>query len=218
MIIIQSRLDGIPGNIVDPDAVQFASRKVAAVSGDARRALDICRRAVELAETGTDGVASVNGNRSSKKQSNVTIATIMRAINEATSNPIQQHIRDLPVMSKAILIAVMQRLRRSGLVETTVGDVIDEVKHNCGTTRDGRCMFGDSSIDIPGTERDRSGGIGIFDIRSALLDLASAGIVTLESHQTDRPNKVRLAVGTDEILMALKDDAEVRELGINIPV
>ena len=51
MKIIQSRLEGIPGNIVDSDAVQFASRKVAAVSGDARRALDICRRAVEIAES-----------------------------------------------------------------------------------------------------------------------------------------------------------------------
>ncbi|OCT44764.1 Origin recognition complex subunit 1 [Cladophialophora carrionii] len=50
MEIITSRLEGVPGNIVDKDAVQFASRKVAAVSGDARRALDICRRAVEIAE------------------------------------------------------------------------------------------------------------------------------------------------------------------------
>ena len=55
MRIIQSRLEGVPGNIVDPDAVQFASRKVAAVSGDARRALDICRRAVELAESDVQG-------------------------------------------------------------------------------------------------------------------------------------------------------------------
>ncbi|KAI4257638.1 MAG: hypothetical protein L6R42_005532, partial [Xanthoria sp. 1 TBL-2021] len=48
--IISSRLSHVPGHIVDPDAIQFASRKVAAVSGDARRALDICRRAVEIAE------------------------------------------------------------------------------------------------------------------------------------------------------------------------
>ena len=32
------------------EAIQFAARKVAAVSGDARRALDICRRATEIAE------------------------------------------------------------------------------------------------------------------------------------------------------------------------
>ena len=48
--IVTSRLSSIPAQIVDPDAVQFASRKVAAVSGDARRTLDICRRAVEIAE------------------------------------------------------------------------------------------------------------------------------------------------------------------------
>ena len=50
MEIITSRLSNVPGDIVDADAIQFAARKVAAVSGDARRALDICRRAVEIAE------------------------------------------------------------------------------------------------------------------------------------------------------------------------
>lgn len=35
---------------ISADAIGFASRKVASVSGDARRALTICRRAVELAE------------------------------------------------------------------------------------------------------------------------------------------------------------------------
>src|ERR1700741_181022 len=58
MKIIQSRLEGVPGNIVDPDAIQFASRKVAAVSGDARRALDICRRAVEIAEQASDAASA----------------------------------------------------------------------------------------------------------------------------------------------------------------
>ena len=50
MQIISSRLSNVHGNVVQPDAIQFAARKVAAVSGDARRALDICRRAVEIAE------------------------------------------------------------------------------------------------------------------------------------------------------------------------
>ena len=50
MEIIASRLENVSGDIVDKDAVQFAARKVAAVSGDARRALDVCRRAVEIAE------------------------------------------------------------------------------------------------------------------------------------------------------------------------
>lgn len=37
--------------VIDPMAVQFCARKVAAVAGDARKALDVCRRAVEVIET-----------------------------------------------------------------------------------------------------------------------------------------------------------------------
>ena len=36
---------------MDPMAIQFCSRKVAAVHGDARTALDICRAAIELVDT-----------------------------------------------------------------------------------------------------------------------------------------------------------------------
>ena len=46
--IVTSRLRGLP--VFDSDAVQLVSRKVAAVSGDARRCLDVCRRAIEIAE------------------------------------------------------------------------------------------------------------------------------------------------------------------------
>jgi origin recognition complex subunit 1 len=41
MEIITSRLEGL--KCFHPDAIQFAARKVASVSGDARRCLDICR-------------------------------------------------------------------------------------------------------------------------------------------------------------------------------
>lgn len=44
-----SRIMGL--NAFEPDAIQLVSRKVAAVSGDARRCLDICRRAVEIADS-----------------------------------------------------------------------------------------------------------------------------------------------------------------------
>ncbi|CAM8976188.1 unnamed protein product [Rhodiola kirilowii] len=46
--IISTRLMRI--NAFETQAIEFASRKVAAISGDARRALEICRRAAELAD------------------------------------------------------------------------------------------------------------------------------------------------------------------------
>ena len=59
--IVTSRLSSIPAQIVDPDAIQFAARKVAAVSGDARRTLDICRRAVEIAEAEVAAASAEEG-------------------------------------------------------------------------------------------------------------------------------------------------------------
>ncbi|KAJ1848002.1 Origin recognition complex, subunit 1, partial [Coemansia sp. RSA 2703] len=48
MTIVQSRLEGCEA--FDDDAVELCARKISAVSGDARRALDVCRRAVEIVE------------------------------------------------------------------------------------------------------------------------------------------------------------------------
>lgn len=141
MSIIQSRLANVPGNIVHPDAIQFASRKVAAVSGDARRALDICRRAVELAEAASlDASSSIDAppNTPSKTPARaktkaatpptVTIATIKQAIAEATSSPLQQALRALPLAAKLFLAALLARVRRTGVQEALLGDVLDEAR------------------------------------------------------------------------------------------
>ncbi|NXH66852.1 CDC6 protein, partial [Hydrobates tethys] len=49
--ILQERLGQVAGDpVLDDAALQFCARKVSAVSGDARKALDVCRRAVEVVE------------------------------------------------------------------------------------------------------------------------------------------------------------------------
>ena len=49
VVILRERLGSNSELVVDPMAVQFCARKVAAVHGDLRKALGVCRRAVELA-------------------------------------------------------------------------------------------------------------------------------------------------------------------------
>lgn len=159
MQIIQSRLSSVPATLVDPDAIQFASRKVAAVSGDARRAFDICRRAVEIAESEAaefqqhnplldtpskprnkrpphspenpipnppTGAAKQGGPPPPKPKGKVTIATVKQAIAEATSSPLQQHLKSLPLAAKLFLAALLARARRTGIGECALGDVLDE--------------------------------------------------------------------------------------------
>lgn len=222
MKIIQSRLEGVPGDI-DPDAIQFASRKVAAVSGDARRALDICRRAIELAEgdvAGDTATPSKSGSRGDgSRRARVTISTIKRAINEATTNPVQQHLRGLPLTSKLLMAALLLRMRRTGLAETTFGETLDELQqataHSAPTSPAMALMLNG------GASR---GGLGAVQrlasrpsyVHAAALDLVAAGLVNLEAHRAERSSRLRLAIADDEVKMALRDDGELKALGVRV--
>lgn len=226
MKIIQSRLEGVPGGIVEPDAVQFASRKVAAVSGDARRALDICRRAVEMAESEVvipdapptlSRKATVAG-KISASAGKVTIATIRRAINEATSSPLQQHLRCLPLSSKLLLAALLAKIRRTGLGESVLGEIIEEAKRISKMaieTEVLQYLLTDISPNaITNSDKVQSKlAPRVYAMGSAAMELMEAGIIGFESRKGDRIGKIRLCIGEGDVKQALKDDPEARGLG-----
>jgi origin recognition complex subunit 1 len=249
--IIESRLEGIGQVVVEPDAVQFASRKVAAVSGDARRALDICRRAVEIAESDKAAAdqaaleASVEetndetitttiapAKTAMMKKGVVTISTIKRAINEATSTPLAAYLRSLPLASKLFLAALLGRIRRTGLTESTLGDIIDEAArmaalssliplHDILLAPDTfQSMSSTTGASTPG-KRGRAAGkkegkvARLRGMGVAAEELAEAGIVGLEVRRGERVGRVRLGVGEEEIRGALREDEECRGLGFN---
>ena len=245
--IIHSRLSHVPDNIVDPDAIQFASRKVAAVSGDARRCLDICRRAVEIAESESlashnplldtpsksarrkekNAINSKNSASEFLRNGKVTIATIKQAINEATSSPLQQYLKGLPLAAKLFLGALLARARRTGVNECALADVLEEAKrmgvmaaenprindylltaHSTYSSHhdevDGRIKKSANDGRVP-----RTLGMGF-----AAAELADAGVIGLEyARKGDRVGKVRLGVGDEDVKLALRDDVETRGLG-----
>jgi len=273
--IIESRLEGVGQVVVQPDAVQFASRKVAAVSGDARRALDVCRRAVEIAEQDyltsldNDNVSAQAGDvmdidgienvapgtpsktparqpktapadpskviRPAKDKGVVTIATIKRAIAEATSTPLASYLRSLPLSSKIFLAALLARIRRTGISEAVLGDILDEsrrlgIMSQLGPVEavllaqiDGEAGKGWVQGKVgtqgkrgrvavkKGTEKDKAARIK--GLGAAALELAEAGIVGLESRRGERVGRVRLGVGEEDVRGALREDEEGRDLG-----
>ena len=239
MAIIHSRLQDVSGDIVDPDAVQFASRKVAAVSGDARRALDICRRAVEMAEEESrqeddetlpatpsklarrDGIPYYGGRQHKGK---VTINTVKRAINEATTSSLQQHLRGLPLAAKLFLAAILARIRRTGVRETVMGDVMDEAKI-IGQMADGPSIREFLLTESHGPRIQGNGGRRstklpyqaprVLGLAAAAGELMDAGIIGLETRKGDRAGRVRLNVGEDEVRLALKDDPETKGFGFS---
>lgn len=239
MEIISSRLEGVPGNIVDKDAVQFASQKVAAVSGDARRALDICRRAVEIAEqsqqkkdpasANDDEVAASTPSRKGRNQpatidgkdaqqttklARVTIATIRQAINEATSSPIAQHLRSLPLSAKLFLAALLARTRRTGVAESALGEVVVEAKRIADIADNSAIhdfLLVDDAHGKPSSKMPR-----VLALGAAAMELVEAGIVAMETrNRGERAGKVRFKVGEEEVKSALMGDVEVKGLGFN---
>lgn len=255
MTIIQSRLEGIGQVIVESDAVQFASRKVAAVSGDARRALDICRRAVELAEQESlESEAGAKENQDpatpsttpgrqkpsgpAQKKGTVTIATVKRAINEATSTPLAAYLRTLTLPAKLFLAALLAQLRRTGIAESTLADVVDEARklalpsqnatilHNLLEAPPSAAFGSASKSSTPGTpsKRGRPTNVSlqknkpesiarIAGLGFAAQELADAGIIGVEGRHGDRVGRVRLGVSEEDVRGALREDGEVMGLG-----
>lgn len=243
--IIRSRLETVPDNIVEPDAIQFASRKVAAVSGDARRALDICRRAVEITET--ESLAAENPllatpSKSTKRREKVdhdpgkaliekqkvgkvTIATIKKAVNEATSSPLQQYLRSLPLAAKIFLASLLARGRRTGINECMLADIIEEAKNMALMATENPMinnlfLINEAEGQRQDGFRNMSGKTGsvkaprILGMSFAASTLAEAGIIGLEGgRKGERLGRTRLAVGDEEIGAALRGDVEVRGLG-----
>ena len=256
MAIIQSRLEGVGQVLVEPDAIQFASRKVAAVSGDARRALDICRRAVEIAELESfvhapDGKENADPTTPSKtpgrqtaqtamkeKKGIVTIGTIKRAINEATSTPLAAHLRALPLAGKVFLAALLARVRRTGISESTLADVVDEARRlgimaqnrpvedylltpdstpqgpedDLGVVNSGAAKRG-----RPATKKfDVDKAARVLGLAGAAEELAEAGIVGLEARHGNRVGRVRLGVSEEDVRGALREDEASKGLGFGV--
>jgi len=115
--IITSRLKGI--NAFEDQAIEFASRKVAAMSGDARRALEICRRAAEFADYRVKQLQQVGQTPSSESRGNgvVCMGDIEDAIQEVFQAPHIQVMKNCPKFGKIILTAMVHELYRSGLGE-----------------------------------------------------------------------------------------------------
>ncbi|RPA92470.1 P-loop containing nucleoside triphosphate hydrolase protein [Choiromyces venosus 120613-1] len=194
MSIIQSRLEGVPGNIVDPDAVQFASRKVAAVSGDATRALDICRRAVEIVEYSSNKDTDNNQPPSSSSCRKSGAISPSNAIQEATSSPLQMFLKTTSLVSKIFITVLLLRSRRSGIGEGVLRDVLDEAER---------------IVRAQGVaEEELGGGARVAGIKAAVRGLVEAGVVSVEK-KGGGGGRVRFLIGQEEVKAALREDGGV---------
>ncbi|GAB1868508.1 Cell division control protein [Camponotus japonicus] len=143
--IISSRLNQVNANgVFTSSAIQLLAGKVAAISGDIRRALDISRRVVELAES--HQVAQVlrptNDNDTNieplKQEVEVTekpvdlkeVVTILNGVYGGTQN-IDQEQETFPLQQKLLLCSLLLILNKGRNKDVTVGKLHEVYKKVC---------------------------------------------------------------------------------------
>uniref|UniRef100_A0A915B4S4 Origin recognition complex subunit 1 n=3 Tax=Parascaris univalens TaxID=6257 RepID=A0A915B4S4_PARUN len=113
--IIKDRLCGSAA--VEEDAVELASRKVASVSGDLRKALDILRRAAQIAID--------------SKSKRLSMKHVQEAVKEASTTASVELVRSLSVHSELILRAALAEHASSGLDELPFSDLLKQYRLQC---------------------------------------------------------------------------------------
>ncbi|WWD19059.1 hypothetical protein CI109_103517 [Kwoniella shandongensis] len=128
--IVQSRLISHPltpsadPKVLLPDAIGLAAVKMAGTNGDARRVLDACRRAVEVAlenknkplPTTTGGLVPSNGNRPGEPHP-VTAKEMHAVLQAMSSSPVAKFIGGCSIQQKMMLAALVRCVRREGIPE-----------------------------------------------------------------------------------------------------
>eukprot|EP01117_Protostelium_nocturnum_P017122 TRINITY_DN6916_c0_g1_i3.p1 TRINITY_DN6916_c0_g1~~TRINITY_DN6916_c0_g1_i3.p1 ORF type:complete len:339 (-),score=59.59 TRINITY_DN6916_c0_g1_i3:39-1055(-) len=173
--IIHSRLQDI--HAFDMNAIKFAAARVASVSGDARRALELCRRAAILAEE----------EHQEGEEERITTHHVDRGINEMFTSTRTKLLKSLSWLYKLFLCSIIIETRYSGNRESTLKAVANRYslivrKYNLGT------IFSEKLIAIP----------------CEYLDQTKV-IVTGEG--TYGPSqKILLNVSDNDVLFAFEDD------------
>ncbi|KAJ7332722.1 hypothetical protein JRQ81_014902 [Phrynocephalus forsythii] len=172
--IISTRMDYLKA--FEEEAIEFVSRKVAALSGDARRCLDICRRSTEICELADQ-----------KSDSGlVSITHVMKATDEMFSSPYINAIRNASLQEQIFLKATVAEFHRSGLEEATVNQVFHQHVALCRM----------EGLQTP----------TISDIMAIASRLSACRLLLAESSHKYLHMRIRLNVSQDDVMYTLKEE------------
>lgn len=173
--ILVSRLKHLKA--FEDDAIQLVARKVAALSGDARRCLDICRRATEICEFSCQKPGSPGL---------VTIAHLLEAVDEMFSSSYITAIKNSSVLEQSFLRAILAEFHRSGLEEATFQQVYRQHVALCRM----------EGLPYP----------TMSETMAVCSHLGSCRLLLVEPSRNDLLLRVRLNVSQNDVLYALKKE------------
>ncbi|KAL3640857.1 AAA ATPase [Castilleja foliolosa] len=195
--ILQERLKALPYTVFQPQAVELCARRVAAATGDIRKALSVCRSAIEMFEAerrepisdfissslhGT-GVQKVHEMPTNPINNMVRIDHVAAALSKTFKSTVVDTIQSLPRHQQIILCSAV-KLSRIGKKDTTIGELNKCYMDVCKSTL------------IPPA--------GIVELSSMCRVLDDQGILKLGQSRDDKLRRVSLKVDGADIAFALQ--------------
>ncbi|GAM20563.1 hypothetical protein SAMD00019534_037380 [Acytostelium subglobosum LB1] len=178
--IVRSRLEGLEA--FDQDAIQMCAMRVSAVCGDARRALEICRRATIQAEEEYVQKLKQNANERPDK---VMVHHIEQVL-DLFSSPIIDSIKSLSFYEKVFLYSIYKEQRSAGVAESHFGKVYSKLRDFCL----------DKAIIIP-THQEAEWICG---------SLGAGRMILVEEIVTGYDQMIKLNISLEDLLFALGQD------------
>ncbi|KAA0707842.1 Cell division control protein 6 -like protein CDC6-related protein p62(cdc6) [Triplophysa tibetana] len=188
--IVQDRIAQVSGEgLLDAAAVQFCARKVSSVSGDARKALDICRRAVEIVEASDRSKAASEPSTSPKAASRVSVPQVARVLSEVYGDRMAsrggEDGESFPLQQKLLVCCLLLVIRNGKSKDVQLGKLYEVYSKLC--------------------KQRQVGGAGQTECLSLCSLLESRGIFTLKKAKEARMTKISLRIEERDVENALKD-------------
>ncbi|EEF36739.1 cdc6, putative [Ricinus communis] len=185
--ILQERLMALSWTIFHPQALELCARKVAAASGDMRKALCVCRSAVEILEAelkeSTSNMNSFELEKELPDQQIVRIDHMAVALSKAYRSPVVDTIQSLPQHQQVILCSAV-KFFRGGKKDTTIGELNKSYADICKSTM------------IP--------PVGFLEFLNMCTVLNDQGLLKLGQSRDDKLRRVTLKVDAADITFALQ--------------
>ncbi|KAL9238700.1 hypothetical protein vseg_013089 [Gypsophila vaccaria] len=195
--ILQERLATLPNQVFQPQALELCARKVAAASGDMRKALCVCRSAIEVLESEIKDIASdidkIAVEDGSSDQENIPVSPVFRetdvvqihhmalALAKTFKSPVVETIQSLPQHQQIILCSAV-KISREGKNASTIGELNKSYEAICKSAK--------------------LRSVGIFELSSMCKALNDQGL--LKFVRSPKGEKINLNVDSADVTFALQ--------------
>ncbi|XP_022669119.1 cell division control protein 6 homolog isoform X2 [Varroa jacobsoni] len=189
--ILKSRLAEF-SSIIKPVALAFLAKKVATCTGDVRKALDICRRAVEIVERQVrqQRILIARGGPTASPQKQILVD--IKHISEVLSDIFNTRARGnqdlhttLPLQQKLLLCSILVFSKRRKVKEVTMGKLHEVYSGVCKVAK--------------------VAAIDYSELQSICTLLEARALVSIKKAKVGRQSKVSLAVDEAEVEQVLQD-------------